>query len=219
MERDSFIRKGVTGNTHQERSHKVRRDDSRRPGHVVSWTGHTTAPRASFSSTQHQSQSQLHRGPLANQPRSQWFIIARGRPETSSLHGNAALLRSQHHSTADDKITANKPRPHLSDYKFEIYIYIYIYIYVCVCVCVCVWYCSCHSNTTLQFLKELRECKCPKNIYELAKSYFSKCTAVMATNTLRIEKRNKKRMSTGLLFRSGNVEFTIQFVTKIKIYG
>ena len=37
-------------------------------------------------------------------------------------------------------------------------------------------------------LKELRECKCPKNIYELAKSYFSKRTAVMAMNTLRIEK-------------------------------
>ena len=37
-------------------------------------------------------------------------------------------------------------------------------------------------------LKELRECKCPKNIYELAQSFFSKRTAVMATNTLRIEK-------------------------------
>ena len=37
-------------------------------------------------------------------------------------------------------------------------------------------------------LKERRECKCPKNIYEIAKSYFNQRTAVMATNTLRIEK-------------------------------
>ena len=37
-------------------------------------------------------------------------------------------------------------------------------------------------------MKELRECKCPKNIHELTKSYFSKRTAVMATNTLSIEK-------------------------------
>ena len=32
-------------------------------------------------------------------------------------------------------------------------------------------------------LKELRECKCPKNIYELPKSYFNQRSAVMATNT------------------------------------
>ena len=37
-------------------------------------------------------------------------------------------------------------------------------------------------------LKELRYCKCPKNICELTKSYFTQRSAVMTTNTLRIEK-------------------------------
>ncbi len=37
-------------------------------------------------------------------------------------------------------------------------------------------------------LKELRDCKCPKNIYELTKSYFTQRSAVKATNTLRSEK-------------------------------
>ena len=57
----------------------------------------------SCSSTQHQSQPlQFRRGPPANQPRSQRYIIVRGQPEASSLHGNAALHRSHHHSTADE---------------------------------------------------------------------------------------------------------------------
>ena len=115
--------------THQERTHQDRRYDARLPNHVASWTGHTTTRRASCSSTQHQSQPpQLHREPPANQPRSQWFIIARGRPEASSLHGIAALVRSQHHSTADNKIKASKPRPHLSDCTttFDINKYLHI---------------------------------------------------------------------------------------------
>ena len=37
-------------------------------------------------------------------------------------------------------------------------------------------------------LKELRECKCPKNIYELTKSYFTQRSAVIAMNSLRLEK-------------------------------
>ena len=50
--------------THQERTHQDRRPDARLPGQVASWTGHTTARRASCSSTQHQSQPpQLHRRP------------------------------------------------------------------------------------------------------------------------------------------------------------
>jgi len=115
------------------------------PGHIASWTRHTTARWASCSSTQHQLQPpQLHRGPPVNQPCSQWFIIARGRLEASSLHGNAALFRSQHHSTADDKITESKPRPHLSDCTTTFDINKYLYI--------CVWYCSCQSNTILQYL-------------------------------------------------------------------
>jgi hypothetical protein len=37
-------------------------------------------------------------------------------------------------------------------------------------------------------LKELRECGCPKNLYELINSYFSQCTATLSTNCLRTEK-------------------------------
>ena len=142
-QRDSFIHleRSNQQHTHKERTHQERRYDARLPGHIASWTGHTIARRASCNCTQHQSQPpQLHRRPPANQPCSQWFI-ARGRSEASSLHGNAALLRSQHHSTADDKITASKPRPHTSNCTtsdINIYIYIYIYVYMCVCVWVCV---------------------------------------------------------------------------------
>jgi len=104
-QRDSFIQKGVTNNTHQERTHQDRRPDARLPSHVVMWTRHTTAhPGHPAAAHQHQSQpSQFHHGPLANQPHDQRFIIARGLPEASSLHGNTALHHGQHHSTADDK--------------------------------------------------------------------------------------------------------------------
>jgi hypothetical protein len=37
-------------------------------------------------------------------------------------------------------------------------------------------------------LKVLRACKCPKNIYEHAKSYFTQRSAVLSTNTLGSEK-------------------------------
>jgi len=116
------------------RQHTSRKDSSRQktrlPGHVAPWTGHTTAhPGHPAAAHQHQSQPpQFHRGPPANQPRDQRFIIARGLSEASSRHGNAALLRSQHHSTADDKITASKPRPQLSDCTatFDINKYLYM---------------------------------------------------------------------------------------------
>ena len=43
----------------------------------------------------------------------------------------AALHHDQHHSTADDKVTASKPRPHLSDCATNLDINKYLYIYVC----------------------------------------------------------------------------------------
>ncbi len=46
-------------------------------------------------------------------------------------------------------------------------------------------------------LKELRECKCPKNIYELTKSYFTQRSAVIATNTLRVQKEIGRGCSQG----------------------
>ena len=40
----------------------------------------------------------------------------------------------------------------------------------------------------LAILNELRECKCPKNLYELTKSYFSQHIASWSTNNLRMDK-------------------------------
>jgi hypothetical protein len=37
-------------------------------------------------------------------------------------------------------------------------------------------------------LKELRACGCPKNLYELTKSYFTQRTATLSANSLRLER-------------------------------
>ena len=37
-------------------------------------------------------------------------------------------------------------------------------------------------------LKELRACDCPKNLYELTKSYFTQRKATLSTNSLRLER-------------------------------
>ena len=39
-----------------------------------------------------------------------------------------------------------------------------------------------------EILKELRVCGCPKNLYELTKSYFTRRTATLSTNSLSLEK-------------------------------
>jgi hypothetical protein len=41
-------------------------------------------------------------------------------------------------------------------------------------------------------LKTLKELNCPKNLYNLAKSYFSERTATMSTNTMRMEREVTK---------------------------
>ena len=127
---------------HLERSnqqHTSRKDSSRkktrrptaRPCSLMDWIHHRSSGTSS-SSTQHKSQPpQFRRGPPANQSHYQRFIFARGRPEASSLHGNTAVHHGQHHSTAHDKITPSKPRPHLSDGTTTFDINKYIYIYVC----------------------------------------------------------------------------------------
>ena len=38
-------------------------------------------------------------------------------------------------------------------------------------------------------LKELRTCGCPKNLYELTKSYFTQRAATLSTNSLRLDKK------------------------------
>jgi hypothetical protein len=40
--------------------------------------------------------------------------------------------------------------------------------------------------------KDFKECNCPRNSYNLSKSYFSQRTAVMTTNTLQVEKEVSK---------------------------
>ena len=37
-------------------------------------------------------------------------------------------------------------------------------------------------------LKEMRNCGSPKNLYKLTKNYFSELTAILATNSIRMEK-------------------------------
>ena len=90
---------GLHPEVHQERTHQDRRYDARLPGHVASWTGH---PAAALNTVADPSTSLRTSGKLTAWPR--WFNIARGLPEASSRHGNAALHHDLHYSTADDKV-------------------------------------------------------------------------------------------------------------------
>jgi len=114
----STSREDTTTRIVQERlQHQDSVINARLPGHDASWTGYTTAhPEHPVAAHQNQSQPlQFHCGPPANQPRDQRFIIARGLPEASSQHGNAALHRSQPLLNSRRQMTANKPRPNSSD--------------------------------------------------------------------------------------------------------
>jgi len=91
-QQNSFIRKG-----------HIKTEDTTPECPAMKPRGPGTPPliQTFCSSTQHQSQPpQFHCGPPASQSRSQRYIIACGRPEASSLHGNPAIHRSRH-STAD----------------------------------------------------------------------------------------------------------------------
>ena len=48
-----------------------------------------------------------------------------------------------------------------------------------------------------EILNELRECKCPKNLYELTKSYFSQRIASWSTNSLRMDKERSRGFPQG----------------------
>jgi len=48
-----------------------------------------------------------------------------------------------------------------------------------------------------EILNELQECKCPKNLYELTKSYFSQRIASWSTNSLRMDKEISRGLSQG----------------------
>jgi hypothetical protein len=48
-------------------------------------------------------------------------------------------------------------------------------------------------------LKQLRELKCPKNVYNLSASYFSNRKATLTINNYKTEKRSPEGMSSGVL--------------------
>ena len=70
-----------------------------------------------------------------------------------------------------------------------IHTYIHIYTYIHTCLDVkgafdAAWWPS--------ILNTLKEFNCPKNLYNLAKSYFSGRTAILSSNTIQIEKQVSK---------------------------
>ncbi|GFG35110.1 hypothetical protein Cfor_01406, partial [Coptotermes formosanus] len=58
-------------------------------------------------------------------------------------------------------------------------------------------------------LKTLKELKCPKNLYNLAKSYFSERTATLSTNTMQMERDVTKGCPQGSCCGPGfwNIQF------------
>jgi hypothetical protein len=72
-------------------------------------------------------------------------------------------------------------------------------------------------------LRELKECKCPKNLYELTKSYFTQHIAVLSTNNLRTEKALSRGCPQGSYCGPGfwNLQFNslleLKFMTRTKV--
>ena len=58
-------------------------------------------------------------------------------------------------------------------------------------------------------LTTLKEFNCPRNLYNITKSYFSQRTAVMSTNTVHIEREVSKDCPQGSCFGSGfwNIQY------------
>ena len=73
------------------------------------------------------------------------------------------------------------------------------------------------------FLRELTECRCAKNLYELTKSYFKKRSAALATNSLRTEKTLSRGCPQGSCCGPGswNLQFNslleLQFMARTKV--
>ena len=71
-------------------------------------------------------------------------------------------------------------------------------------------------------LKELRACGCPKNVYELTKSYFTQRTATLSTNSLRLE-RGISKGTQGVLLWPGfwNIQYNsllnLNYMTRTKV--
>ena len=74
-----------------------------------------------------------------------------------------------------------------------------------------------------RILKELRACGCPKNLYELTKSYFTQRTATLSTNSLHLEKEISRGCPQGSCCGPGfwNLQYNsllnLQFMTRTKV--
>jgi len=72
-------------------------------------------------------------------------------------------------------------------------------------------------------LRELRESKCPKNLYRLTMSYFTQRTAVLSTNSLRTEEAISRGCPQGSCCGPGfwNLQFNsllqLKFMTRTKV--
>ena len=65
-------------------------------------------------------------------------------------------------------------------------------------------------------LKEMRDCRSPNNLYNLTKSYFTKRTAILATNSIRMEKELSRGCSQGSCSAPGYWNLQYNSLLKIK---
>jgi hypothetical protein len=65
-------------------------------------------------------------------------------------------------------------------------------------------------------LKEMRDCGSPKNLYKLTKCYFTQRTAILATNSIRIEKELSRGCSEGSCSAPGYWNLQYNSLLKIK---
>jgi len=65
-------------------------------------------------------------------------------------------------------------------------------------------------------LKEMRDCGSPKNLYKLTKNYFTERTAILATNSIRMEKELSRVCPQGSCSAPGYWNLQYNSLLKIK---
>jgi hypothetical protein len=65
--------------------------------------------------------------------------------------------------------------------------------------------------------RELRERRCPKNLYELTKSYFTQRIAALSTNSLRTEKASSRGCPQGSWNLQFNSLLELKFMARTKV--
>jgi hypothetical protein len=67
-------------------------------------------------------------------------------------------------------------------------------------------------------LMTLKDFNCPRNLYYLTKSYFSQRTAVMSTNTIRVEREVSKGCPQGSCCRQGfwNIQYNCLLILEFR---